>query len=200
MEKYFYRVLSWVFKSINWVKDYVFWGEMRKKHILIQKNGGQIKIVVKDHVQFVVEKQMAIDEYAKKRNENACIENAFELAVDGCNMIFFDKDKYSLAFWIKGGRIQLDLTLGKKAGTMKYFYPVLGVLADMGFVRSDFVTSGLTMTNPPKYNKYKVDKTRGGVRICGFFERWTGGAADFTKTVFNEIYKAKKGEMKITVR
>lgn len=192
--------MNWIIGSYIRLKNYVFWGEMRKKHILIQKEGGQIKIVVKDHVEFVREKQEMINEYAKKRNENACIENAFEVAVDGCNMIFFDKDKYSLAYWIKGGRIQLDLSLSKRGGTMKYFYPILGVLADMGFVRSDFVTSGLTMTNPPKYNKYKVEKIRGGVRICGFFERWPGGAADFTKTVFNEIYKAKKGEMKITVR
>jgi hypothetical protein len=173
---------------------------MRKKHILIQKEGGQIKIVVKDHIQFVREKQEMIDEYAKKRNENACIENAFELAVDGCNMIFFDKDKYSLAYWIKGGRIQLDLSLGKRGGTIKYFYPTLGVLADMGFIRHNFVQHGLTMGNPPKYNIYDVEKRRGGVRIYGYFERWPGGAADFTKTVFNEIYKAKKGEMKITVR
>lgn len=195
----FDRMMSWIFRRYYRLKNYLFWGEMKKKHLIFKKEGNRIQIMIKGHEQFVAEKQVLINEFQKKRNENATIEYAFDQAVDGCNMIFFEKDRYGMGFWVKGKNIQLSISLHKRSGTTKYFYPLLGVLADMGFVRSDFAPSGLTISKPAPYYKYKVEKTLGGIDINGYFGRWTGGAADFTKTMFNEVFKAKKGVMKIEV-
>ena len=163
---------------------------------MIQKDGGQIKIVVKDHAQFVAEKQKIIDAYRYKNNEEKYIRFALKQAVDGCNYLSLVKNDKCLNFWTSNGKIRLDLPMCKHFKNEKYYYPVLGLLAHMGFVRRSLVPYSL---GPTKYNIYKIEVSGNITTIKGYFKKWMEGAIEFTMIMFEEIYKTKKGEMKIRV-
>jgi len=199
VEKYLYRAFYWMVNQYYWVKVFIFRGEFQKKHILIQRNGSQIKLVIKNHPEFVSEKQEAINAFKKKDNEKKLIRFALEQAIDGCNYVVFSKENNYVQFWTSGGKIRFDFPLNKLNKYRKYYYQVLGLLADNDFVRNTFAPSGLTFTDPAKYNKYKIDTNIALTTIEGYFGKMIDKATDFTELMFKEIYKSKKERLEIKV-
>lgn len=199
IEKYFYKGAYWIIDQYYRLRSYVFRGEYSKKHIIFQKEGSQIKISIKSHDEFVEEKQAKIDNFKKRENEAKYIQFALEQAIDGCNFIIISKGELFVQFWISRGRLDFDFPINTVNGNKKYYYQVIGLLADMDFVRNTFAPSGLTFTDSSKYNKYKVEVVGGLKKITGYFKKRVAQATDFTVIMFKEIYKSRKEEVKIEV-
>lgn len=197
IEKYFYKGVYWIFDIYYRLRNYVFRGEYSKKHIIFRKEGSQLKVSLVNHDDFVEEKQKKIDDFKKKENEAKYIQFALEQAIDGCNYVIFSKGKYFVQFWTSRGKLDFDFFVNKVNGNKKYYYQVMGLLAEMDFVKNTFAPSGLTFTDPSKYNKYKVEVEGDLKKITGYFKKEVGLATDFTMMMFKEIYKAKKGNLKI---
>lgn len=199
IEKYLYKGTYWIIDQYYRLRSYVFRGEYGKKHIIFQKEGSQIKISLVNHDDFVEEKQKKIDDFKKKENETKYIQFALEQAIDGCNYIIISKGELFVQFWISRGNLDFDFPINTVNGNRKYYYQVMGLLADMDFVRNTFTPSVLIFMDPPKYNRYKVESVGDLKKITGYFKKRVGSATDFTMMMFKEVYKAKKGKLKIEV-
>lgn len=199
VEKYFYKGAYWIIDQYYRLKNYVFRGEYSKKHIIFQKEGSQLKISFISHDDFVKEKQKKIDDFKKKENEAKYIEFAFEQAIEGCNYVIFSKGEKYVQFWTGRGKLDFEFLADKVSGNKKYYYQMMGLLADMDFVRNTFAPSGLTFTEPSKYNKYKVESVGDLKKITAYFKKRVGSATEFTMMMFKEVYKTKGGDLKIEV-
>ena len=178
-------------------------GDFRKKHISISREGNQLKIIVKNHHPFVREKQRLINKYLKTHSEEESIRFAFKEVIDGCTCIDFTKDKKTVHFWLTGGKLEFILTHGyisELKPLIKYHYPVLGLLAEFDFVRDYFVPFALpTFFAVPKNYVYKIEEHPVYTKITGIFNKRVDQATEFTMKMHKEIFKTKKGKLKIEV-
>lgn len=82
----------------------------------------------------------------------------------------------------------------------KYYYQVIGLLADMDFVRKGLIPSrSLTLDGFSVSNIYRVETEGDLKKITAYFKKRTEQATDFTLIMFKEIYKTKKDNLRIEV-
>ncbi|KKQ48878.1 MAG: hypothetical protein US68_C0022G0008 [Candidatus Shapirobacteria bacterium GW2011_GWE1_38_10] len=175
-------------------------GEFDKKHIIFQKEGSQYRIMIKSHGVFTIEKLKIIEAFKNKKSEKQYIKFALEQALGGCNYIVINKGKYYVQFWTSRGHLDYNFPMIRRSGNRPYYYQMIGLLAEMDFVRDSFVPSSIpTFTGVTKNFTYKVDKNDELSRITGYFCKRVDQATEFTLRMFNEIYKIKKGKLKIEV-
>lgn len=198
VEKYLKIVVFWIFDQYYRIRVYIFRGEYDKKHIIFQKDGSQIKISIKSHEDFVEEKQKKIDNFKKKKNEAEYVQLALEEAIDGCNFIIISKGKQFVQFWTGKGKLDFNFPTIKTSGNRPYYYQTLGLLADMNFIPESLAyTRVFFFKLASKNNSYAVNKNDELSRIYGYFGKQTDLATEFVLRMFKEIYKTKKGKMKI---
>lgn len=200
VKKYFYKGFNWLIIQYYRVKSYVFWGEFEKKHFLLEKKGSQIRLMIKNHVDFIEEVRGNIDSFKKKKDEEKYIKYALEQALGGCVYIVISKGEKFVQFWTGRGRLDYDFPIKKGNSNKKYYYQVLGLLADMDFVRDSFVPSNMPSFTGIKPNySYKVEDDGKMKTITAYFKRMVPEATEFTMKMFGEIYREKKGELEIKV-
>lgn len=200
VEKYLYKISYWIFDQYYRVRGYMFRGEYDKKHIIFQKDGSQIKISIKNHEDFVEEKQKKIDDFKKKKNESEYIQFALKEAIDGCNFVVFIKEKRIVQFWTGKGRLDFYFPLKAKYGNKPYYYQTLGLLVDMNFLPDSVVaTRAFSFRLSTKDSSYQIVKDGELSMLSGYFGKQTVLGAEFVLRMFKEIYKTKKGEVKIEV-
>lgn len=200
VEKNLLKIAFYIFDLYDRLKSYIFRGDYNKKHIIFQKDGGQIKVSFKSHDDFVEEKQEKIDGFGKKTNEAKYIQFALEQAIDGCNYIIFSKGEKYVQFWTSRGKLDFEFLASKVNGNKKHYYSVMGLLAEMDFVRDSFVPSQIpTFTSVSQNHVYKVESVGDLKKITAYFKKRVEQATEFTVMMFKQIYKTKKGNLKIEV-
>lgn len=200
IKKYLYKTAFWIFDQYSWVKNYVLKGEFEKKHIVFQKEGNQLKLVIKNHDDFVEEIQEKIDSFKKKDLEEEFINSALQQALGGCVHIVISKGEKFVQYWTNHGRLDFDFPIKKGNGNKKYYFQVIGLLATMDFVRDSFVPSPFPRITGIKPNHtYKIEESGEIKTITGYFNKMIPEASMFTLKMFEEIFKEKKGKLVIRV-
>jgi len=195
--------IYWVKWQISCFKTYVFMGDFRKKHISISREGYQLKLTVKNHHPFIREKQRLIKKYLKTHTEEESIRFALKEAIDGCTCVDFTKDNKSVHFWLTRGNLDFFLThglLSEFKPYRKYHYSVIGLLAEFDFVKDTFGSSVLpSIFSAPRHYIYKIEDHLVYKKITGYFHKRVDQATEFTMKLFKEVYKVKKGKLKVEV-
>jgi len=200
LKKYFYKIAFLIFDLYYWVKNYVLRGEFEKKHIVFQKEGSQFKLVIKSHEDFVEEIQERIDDFKQKGDEEEYIKYALEQALEGCVYIIISKGERFVQFWTGRGRLDFDFQVKNNKTFKPYYYQIIGMLADIDFVRDSFVPSPFpTITGIKPSHTYKIEESGDIKTITGYFNKLIPEASVFTLKVFEEIFKEKKGKLEIKV-
>lgn len=181
------------------VRQFAADGEWSKKHLSFVREGVKFKLIVKSHDDFVAEIQEKIDSFKKKDKEEKYIKYALEQALGGCMYIVISKGEKFVQFWTGRGKLDFDFPMVKDNENKKYYYQVMGLLADMGFVRNTFSPPSVSFGQGSSYNTYSLEEGVGIRTITGFFKKMTPEATQFTMKMFGEIYRKKKDKLEIVV-
>ena len=198
--KIFYKGVYLIAYAVNWLENFIFRGELMRKHFWFRKDGNSIRLVIKNHDEFAEGVQNRIDNFKDKKDEMKYITYALEKALTGCIYIVFLRGKKSVEFWAYRGKLEFTFSIDKKNGNKKYYYSVLGLLAEMDFVSNTFVPEQVFFVKTKPYHTYKMEYSGGTKTISGRFHKMAPEAALFTMKMFEEIYKDKKSELEIRVR
>ena len=200
LKGYLYKIFYWLLNQYYRLKNYIFWGEFRRKHFIFQKKGSEFRILVQDHYDFVEDIQKKINKYKHKSNEKKYVKYALEKSLEGCMYIIITKGEKFVQFWTNHGRFDFDFPINKENGNAKYFYQTIGLLATMDFVRDSFVPSQIpTITKIMPYHTYKIEDDGKLKTVSAYFKRMVPEATEVTMKMFKEVYKIKKGKLKIEV-
>ncbi|MCX6726347.1 MAG: hypothetical protein NTY75_00830 [Candidatus Shapirobacteria bacterium] len=179
--------LRYIFKVITQIRNYLYFSNFTKKHYTYSLINGKLQITSTTHDDFVTAVQRKINQLAKTNSRTDFIKLALSESLTGCNFIIFSpagEDCPYIQFWTGDHQLKFDFYANKTNHQTKYFYPLLGLLSETGFVNR----------NTPDYRgfkTYKVDKGKDYVSVDANLKKDIDSAATITAAIFKDIYKIK---------
>ncbi len=182
---------NWQIKIINhlyfayWrVRRYFWESNFTKKHLTFGIVDGKLQITSTEHEDFIQAVQQKINSLARA-DRGDFIKLALREALEGCNFIIFspvNDDSKFIQFWTAENKLKLNFYANKTNGLKKYYFVIIGLLNESGFVNNEI----------EKYNGsmvYKVDKGKDYISVDANFRKDMEKASQFTEAVFKNIYK-----------
>jgi len=198
------QVLLGIITGYYKIKNFIYHGELNKKHLSLNYADGKLSLTVTDHDSLVKATQGVIDTMQEldptKQNEH--IKFALMESLKGCNFIAFEdrhnKNKF-LQFLIKRGKLNLIFPVSKAYRLEKYYHAFLGLLTVNDFVNKKFEVTVLNRSvNPIKFQTFTI--IDGDLQaVEAHFGKDVELATSFITTFFDQIYKIKTGDIGIKV-
>lgn len=176
------------------IKEYFYFSNFDKKHVTYGFVNGRFQITYTKHEDFIDSVQKKINSLDKK-NRLDFIKQALASALDGCNFIIFspeDRENKFVQFWTGEHCLKYNFCAIKTNGLKKYFYSILGLLSEYGYINKKFITG-----NGKGF--YEIEKSKDMINVYADFGKNTETTAEFVEEVFKKIYKigTKKLEVKV---
>ena len=188
------KLIRIIFKIRNSLHQYFYYSNFEKKHVTYGFVNGKFQITYTKHEDFIDSVQKKINSLDKK-NRLDFVKQALALALDGCNFIIFspegNKNRF-VQFWVAEHRLKYNFCYLQANGLKKYYYSILGLLSEYGYVNKKFVTG-----NGKGF--YEVEQDKFMTNIYADFGTNTDTTAEFVEKIFQSIYKigSKKLEVKV---
>ncbi|MFA6007371.1 MAG: hypothetical protein WC784_01855 [Candidatus Shapirobacteria bacterium] len=167
--------------------NYIGFHNFYKKHVTVAFVNGKFQITSTSHEDFIAITQKKIDKFSQSKNQKEFISLALGEAIDGCNFIIFsplgEDDKF-VQFWTGEHSLKYNFCFLKTNGLEKYFYSVLGLLSEYGFINKKFISSG-------GKSFYEIEKGKTITNIYANFGVDIESTTKFIETIYKEIYKIK---------
>lgn len=186
--------LFWIgLKTFMRLRLFFYFLNFKKRHIWFEFERGRLKIRFLKHEDFIklIKSRLA---NLKKLKRGLFLTRALSEALGGCNFIIFwpkkNKNRF-VQFWTGKGRLEFNFYANKRNGLDKYYYPLLGLLAEKGYARKEAAK-----------NKKKVFKLQKGYQIVSIdvdFGREIIEAAEFINLVYKKIYKISLADVNFSV-
>lgn len=181
-------------KIRNWLHEYFYFSNFKKKHFSFGFVNGKLQITYTKHEDFIASIQKKINSLDKK-NRLDFVKQALAFALDGCNFIIFspeDCENKFVQFWTGEHCLKYNFCAIKTNGLKKYFYSILGLLSEYGYINKKFITG-----NGKGF--YEIEKSKDMINVYADFGKNTESTAEFVEEVFKKIYKigTKKLEVKV---
>lgn len=180
----YYKYLK--FQSWLWVKNF------DKTHMTFSYKDGKFQITTISHEDFVKISQTKINKLLREKDLEKFIQGALVEALDGCNSVIFDKkddDNIFIQFWTGRKRLEFDFCANKNNRLKKYYYEVLGILADQGIAK-EATKNGYS---------YVLIKNKGVLGIQSNMGKDISLATRCVETILIKVYKLKPSEIRATV-
>ncbi len=166
---------------------YFHFGNFRKKHFTFGIVNGKLQITSTNHEDFITAIQKKINKLAKNKNQKNFIKLALKETLTGCNFIIFspngENNKF-IQYWTESHQLKFNFYVNKENKLKKFYYPLLGLLAECGYVDSKIEQYRGSLF-------YKVDKNKDFISIDVNFRNDVDLATNFTYFLFRKIYKIK---------
>lgn len=163
-----------------------------KTHMTFSYDGGKLQISKTSHKDFIKIAQRKINKLSGENDLERLIQGALEVALDGCNSVIFKKkgkDNRFVQFWTGKYCLEFDFFANKANGLKKYYYEVLGVLADQGISR-EVKRDGYV---------YELIKNKEVLGIQSDMGKNIPLASRCIETIMTKVYKMKPSEIRATV-
>lgn len=181
------KLLLFLHNTFWRVREYLYYGNFRKKHLSFSFSNGKFQITSLNHDDYIAIAQKKINALAKDNNLETFIKLSLIEATNGCNFIIFSPlgEKYPfIQFWTAGHNLKFNFTANKINKLKKYYLPIIGLLSQSGFVND------LTK-NYSGFDTYKITKSDDSIYIDAKFHKSFDLAAKLTATIFRDIYQSK---------
>jgi len=180
------KIYWWVWSRYYDFVYFISAGDYMKKHIVIQRDGMAIKIRIKNHPEFVSEVKKKIDKLSKKDTQRY-VEKVFGL-VNGCNQLIFKKYKHELRFMLNHNRFVFYRIQPRTNIYKSNYLAMIGLLADMNFIKNDLYVSAL-QDNRPKHYIYKIKENSSYHLIEANFKKDAKQVAVFVSRMFRDVFR-----------
>lgn len=193
-EYYFYSLIHKIIQLYYRFSRYLYFSNFRKKHILFSFQNNKLQITTIDHPQFIRELQNKINKFPHINNYNL-IKFSLTEALHGANFVTIsdkNNDNLFIQIWTGEHTLKFDFYANKKNKLTKYYYPLLGLFSEQGFVgEKNEVYRGWMV--------YKVKKDKNIINITINFYNDIPAATDFIDKLFTNIFKTISGDLKVIV-
>ena len=193
------KLMYWVFYFTKKFFDWLNLQDYKSKHVEVLFKDGVLKINYLEHEELVKKSEKEIKTYQKKNSPQKTIEKALRLAVSGCVFVVFqseeDDDKF-IQFWTSRGNLKHDFPMSKTNGLLPYRLTIIGLLANMEFVKKSFIVekSGFL---PTRDHYFWVNKDQDLVKINAKFHKDYELAAKYTYLALKKVLKVNPKKIKI---
>lgn len=163
-----------------------------KTHISLKYSDGKIQITTTNHEDFVKTTQEKIDNFSKSNGTEKFIESVLKESLGGCNYVIFEQKENQnkfIQFWTGNKKLEFDFHAIKSNGLKKYYYSILGVLADQGFSNID---------DKSTYS-YVLVKNKETLGIQANFKNNIQLASQCTALILTKIYGLKTEMINVVV-
>ena len=181
------NLVIFIIKIRNAVFRYFYFSNFEKKHVTYGFVNGKFQITSTSHEDFIAAIQSKINKLSGSNDHETFIRLALTEAIGGCNFIIFsppDHDNKYVQFWTGDHTLKYDFCAIKTNGLKKYYYSVLGLLSESGFVNQKIVT------NVGK-RFFEIEKTKNQITVDANFGVDIESASKFTEAIYKQIYKVR---------
>jgi len=189
------KLLAVIDKIRDAIFRYFYFGNFEKKHITYGFVNGKFQITSTNHEDFISAVQTKINKLSESNDRESFIKLALSEALTGCNFIIFsppDNENLFVQFWVAEHHLKYNFCFLKTNRLEKYFYSILGLLSEYGFVNQKFVTG-----NGKSFYEIEIGKTM--TNVYADFGMDIDSAAKFTETIYKKIYKVKGQKLIVKV-
>lgn len=118
------------------ISRYIYFGNFRKKHISFSFVNNKLQIITVDHPQFIRALQNKINKFSHTNNFEL-IKFSLTEALHGANFVTIsdkNNDNLFIQIWTGEHTLKFDFYANKKNKLTKFYYPLLGLFSEQGFV------------------------------------------------------------------
>jgi hypothetical protein len=187
------RVMEWIARLIWDVRDKIFRMNFYSRHLIVEKVNGKLKLKLLKHEEFIERVEKLISRAKKRYITEKFIEIAMTESMH-CNFVSFDCGHIGtfLQFWRGTGKVLFDYYMIPNNNLGNFLYPVLGVLAEMGFNKMK------SEAKPIPYF-FRLREVYGYRLMEANFNRDISLAVEFTCKVFKDIFKEDLNQIRARV-
>jgi len=156
-----------------------------RRHLTVGIVDGKLQITSLPHENYIVLTQEKLNQLSQTKSREQFIKLALTEAMSGCNYVIFSvagNDSMFIQFLTGNGKLKFYFYANENNRLGRYFYPILGVLAEFWFVDSENrLYKGRSW--------YVIQKVKKVISIDASFGKNIDQAVKFSEIIFKKIYK-----------
>lgn len=185
------------------LRNYLIVGDFHKKEIKVFFEDGKLRLRVRSRGEVIGQIMAEIQEFMDKTPSNAdIIPYSLQKALEGCNFINFTSKESGgfIQFFTLKRKLEMIITLPNNKRGQKYYYTILGVLAENDFIKRKFhPPRSFIGSEMPKHYTYEVAIEDESRFIDADLGRDVELAAKIVLEVFKRAYNNELHNMSVMV-